>query len=84
MRKNVLILYSGKYINHLTPNSHYSDRAESSLNSRMATNVVADGVSKFGGILFTPVGLTAVVCLCIWTLEGLVFIQEPKCTPSTS
>ena len=71
----------GRYfwnINHLTPTT------DSPLNSQTATKVAAGGVSKFGGILFTPVGLIAVVCLCIWTLEGLVFIQEPKCTPCTS
>jgi hypothetical protein len=55
-------------INHLTPNGHYSARAE---------------IPKLGGILFTPVGLTAVVCLSILTLEGLVFILEPEYTPST-
>jgi hypothetical protein len=73
-----------KMLKHLTPNGHYSGRTESPLNSRRATKMAAGGVSKFGGILFTLVGLTDVVCLCIWTLEGLVFIQETKCTPSTS
>jgi hypothetical protein len=43
--------------------------------------MAAGGVWKLWGILFTLVGLTAVICLCIWTLEGLVFIQEPDCTP---
>jgi hypothetical protein len=71
------------WFNHLMLNGHCSGRAESPLKSRTATEVAAGGVSKLGGILFTPVGLTAVVCLCIWTLEGMVFIQEPDYTPST-
>jgi hypothetical protein len=41
---------------------------QSPLKSQTATEVAAGGVLKLGGILFTPVGLTAVVCLCIWTL----------------
>ena len=39
--------------------------------SRITSKDVAKSVSKFGGILFTP----------IRALEGQAFIQEPECTP---
>ena len=50
---NVSIYNFSSYLvlNPLTPNGLYSDRAV----SRMATIVVANSVSKFGGILFTPI-----------------------------
>jgi len=49
-------------LNPLTPNGLYRGHAVSLLNSRMATIVATNSVSKFGGILFTPIRLFAVVC----------------------
>jgi len=49
-------------LNPLTRNGHYIGHAVSPLNSRTATKVMANSVSKFGGILFTPIWLTAVAC----------------------
>jgi len=49
-------------INPLTPNSLYSGRAMSLLNSRTATKVATNSVSMFGEILFTPIRLIAVCC----------------------
>jgi hypothetical protein len=37
---------------------------------------VANSVSKFGGILFTPTSYTVEVCR---TLEGQGFFVEPEC-----
>ena len=48
--------------NPVTLNGHYSGRAVSPLNSRTTTKVAANSVLKFGGILFTPIRLTAVDC----------------------
>jgi hypothetical protein len=48
--------------NPLTLNGLYSGRAVRPLNSQMAYKVVANSVLKFGGILFTPIQLSAVVC----------------------
>ena len=49
-------------INPLTPNNLYIRRAVSPLNSRMTYICVANSVSKFGAILFTPIRLTVVAC----------------------
>ena len=56
-------------INPLTPNSLYSGRAVSPLNSQMATIVATKSVSKFGGILFTPIQLFTVVCYAAGPLK---------------
>jgi len=44
------------------------------LNSRTATKVVANSVSKFGGILFTPIRLTeyAVLLTTVGQLLGVI------------
>jgi len=49
-------------LNPLTPNDLYVHRAVSPLNSRTTYIYIANNVSKFGGILFTPILLTAVAC----------------------
>jgi len=41
-------------------------------------------VSKFGGVLFSPILLTAVACYAAGALKGQAFIQEPQYTPCTS
>ena len=57
-------------INPLTPNSLYSGRAVNPLNSRTATIVAANSVSKFGGILFVaPIRLFTVVCYAAGPLK---------------
>ena len=56
-------------ITPLTPNGLYSGRAVSPLNSQTATIVAANSVSKFGGILFTPIQLFAVVCYAAGPLK---------------
>jgi hypothetical protein len=56
-------------INPLTPNGLYSGHAVSLLNSRTTTIVAANSVSKFGGILFTPIRLFAVVCYAAGPLK---------------
>jgi hypothetical protein len=48
-------------INPLTPNDLQQHRAVSPLKSRTTYIDVANSLSKFGGILFTPIRLTAVV-----------------------
>ena len=49
-------------INPLRPNDLYIHRAVSPLNSRRTYIFVANSVSKFGAILFTPIQLTVVAC----------------------
>ena len=46
-------------VNPLTPNDLYIHRALSPLNSRTTYIYVVNSMSKFGGILFTPIRLTA-------------------------
>ena len=47
------------------------------LNSRMATIVVANSVSKFGEILFTPIRLITVVCYAAGPLKvGLSYRRQ--------
>ena len=48
------------HFNPLTPNDLYIRHAVSPLNSRTTYIYIANSVSKFGGILFTPIQLTAV------------------------
>jgi len=48
--------------NPLTPNDLYVRHTVSPLNSQTTCIYVANGVSKCGGILFTPIQLTAVAC----------------------
>ena len=55
--------------NLLTPNGLYSARAVSPLNSRTATIVAANSMSKFGGIFFTPIQLFTVVCYAAGPLK---------------
>ena len=52
-----------------TQDGLYSGRAVSPLNSRMATIVAANSVSKFGGILFTRIRIFAVVCYAAGPLK---------------
>jgi len=56
-------------INLLTPNGLYSGRAVSPLNSRTATIVAANSVSKFREILFTPIRLFTVICYAAGSLK---------------
>jgi len=49
-------------INPLTLNDLYIRHTVSPLNSQMTYIYVANNVSKFGGILFTPILLTAMAC----------------------
>ena len=51
------------------PNDLYSGHVVSPLNSRTATIVAANSVSKFGGILFTPIRLFTVVCYAAGPLK---------------
>jgi len=48
--------------NPLMPNDLYIRHALSPLNSRMTYICVANNVSKFVAILFTPIQLTVVAC----------------------
>ena len=70
--------------NPLTPNGHYSGRAVSPLNSRTTTKVAANSVSKFGGILFTPVRSAAVDCYASGLLKVRLSFKgqnEPPAPP---
>ena len=49
-------------INPLMPNDLQRHHAVSTLKSQTTYKDIANSVSKFGGILFTPVRLTAVAC----------------------
>jgi len=68
LRWNLMIKYDTKTwtgfmcLNPLTLNGHHSGHAVSPLNSRTTNKVAVNCVSKFGGILFTPIQLTAVDC----------------------
>ena len=73
-------------INPLTPNGLHSGRAVCPLNSRTATIMAANSVSKFGGILFTPIQLFAVVCYAAVLLKvrlpyRIQIVPPPPPTP---
>jgi len=47
----------------------------------MATKVVTNGVSKCGGILFTPVQLTAVACYASGPMKVRLSFRSPIVPP---
>jgi hypothetical protein len=55
-------------VNPLTPNNFQRCRAVSPLKSRTTYKDIANSVSKFGGILFSPIRLSAV---------AFAMLQEP-------
>jgi len=55
--------------NPLTPNDLYIHHAVSPLNSWTTYICVANSVSKFGAILFTPIRLTVVACDALGPLK---------------
>ena len=63
------------------PNGHYSGRAVSPLNSRTTTKVAANSVSKFGGILFTPIRSTAVDCYASGLLKVRLSFKDQNEPP---
>ena len=68
-------------IKPLTPNGLYSGHAVSPLNSLTATIVAANSVSKFGGILFTPIRLFAVVCYAAGPLKVRISFRRQNEPP---
>jgi len=50
----------------------------------MATQVVANSVSKFGGILFTPIRVTAVACYASGHLKVRLSFKSQSVPPSIS
>ena len=67
--------------NPLTPNGLYSGRAVSPLNSRTATILAANSVSKLGGILFTPIRLFTVVCYAAGPLKVRLSLRRQIVPP---
>jgi len=57
------------YLNPLTVNDLYIRRTVSPLNSRTTYICIANSVSKFGAILFTPIRLTVVACDALGPLK---------------
>jgi len=78
-----MVKISSFTINPLMPNNLYIRHALSPLNSRMTYIYLANNVSKFGGIFFTPIRLTAVARYASGPIKVRLFIQELECTPSS-
>jgi len=53
----------------------------SALNSQMPYKYVANSVSKFGGILFTPIWLTAVACYAAGSLKVRLSFRSQNVPP---
>ena len=81
-RKNTGVFQLKLYnINALTPNDLYMRRAVSPLNSRMTYTYVANCVSKFGAILFTPIWLTFVGCYAAGPLKVRLSYRSQNVPP---
>jgi len=65
----------------LTPNDLYRRRAVSHLKSRTTYKEVATSVSMFGGILFTPIRLTAVACYAAGPMEVRLAFRSQNVPP---
>ena len=68
-------------VNPLTPNDLYIRRAVSLLNSRMTYIYVVNSVSEFGGILFTPIRLTAVAYYASGPMKVRLFFRSQNVPP---
>jgi hypothetical protein len=68
-------------INPLTPNDLKRRRAVSPLNSQMTYKDVAISVSKFGGILFTPIRITAVASYASGPLKVRLAFRSQNVPP---
>jgi len=71
-------------INSLTPNDLQRHRIVSPLKSRMTYKDVANSLSKFEGILFTPIQLTAVACYATGALKVRLPFGSQNVSPPPS
>jgi len=68
-------------VNPLMPNNLYVHHAVSPLNSQMTYIYVSNSVPKFGGILFTPIQLTAVACYASGPLKVRLSFRSQNVPP---
>jgi hypothetical protein len=67
--------------NHLTPKDFWRRHTASPLNGWTRYKDVVNSVSKFGGILFTPIWLTSVVCYASAPLKVRLSFRSQNVLP---